>query len=54
MLVDEATQIEIEQEPSKDRGVTIGHVTGENKEEGGEVECSVSDLHGHIEFSNPE
>jgi hypothetical protein len=54
MLIDEATQTETEQEPAEDRGVTTGHDTSEKKEEEGEVDCSVSDLHGHPDFSNPE
>ena len=54
MSNDYATQIEIEQELVKNRGVKEKHDTDENKEETTEVECSVSDLHGHPDLSNPK
>jgi hypothetical protein len=54
MLNDYATQTEIEQELVKNRGVKKKHDTNENKEETIEVDCSVNDLHGHPDLSNPK
>lgn len=54
MSIDDATQTEIEQELVKNRGVKTKHDTNENKEETTEVDCSVSDLHGHPDLSNPK
>jgi hypothetical protein len=54
MSIDDATQTEIEQELVKNRGVKTKHDTNENKEEKTEVDCSVSDLHGHPDLSNPK
>jgi hypothetical protein len=44
----------IEQELVKNKGVKTKHDTNENKEETTEVDCSVSDLHGHPDLSNPK
>jgi hypothetical protein len=52
MSIDDATQTKIEQELVKNRGVKTKHDTDENKEEKTEVDCSVSDLHGHPDLSN--
>jgi len=54
MSIDDATQTEIEKELVKNRGVKTKHDTNENKEETTEVDCSVSDLHGHPNLSNPK
>jgi hypothetical protein len=54
MSNDYATQTEIEQELVKNRGVKTKHDTNENKEETTEVGCSVNDLHGHPNLSNPK
>jgi hypothetical protein len=54
MLIDDATQTEIEQELVKNREVETKHDTDENKEETTEVDYSVSDLHGHSDLSNPK
>jgi hypothetical protein len=54
MSIDDATQIEIEKELVKNRGVKTKYDTDENKEETTEVDCSVSDLHGHPDLSNPK
>jgi hypothetical protein len=54
MSIDDATQTKIEQELVKNRGVKTKHDTNENKEETTEVDCSVSDLHGHPDLSNPK
>jgi hypothetical protein len=54
MSNDYATQIQIEQELVKNRGVQTKHDTNENKEETIEVDCSVNDLHGHLDLSNPK
>jgi hypothetical protein len=54
MSIDDATQTEIEQKLVKNRGVKTKHDTNENKEETTEVDCSVSDLHGHPNLSNPK
>jgi hypothetical protein len=54
MSIDDATQIKIEQELVKNRGVKTKHDTNENKEETTEVDYSVSDLHDHPHLSNPK
>jgi hypothetical protein len=54
MSIDDATQTEIKQELVKIRGVKTKHYTNENKEKTPEVECSFSDLHGHLDLSNPK
>jgi hypothetical protein len=54
MSIDDATQTKIEQELVKNRGVKTKHDTDENKEETTKVDCSVSDLHGHPDLSNPK
>jgi hypothetical protein len=54
MSNDYATQTEIEQELVKNRGVKTKHDTNENKEETTKVDCSVNDLHGHPDLSNPK
>jgi hypothetical protein len=51
MLIDEATQIEIEQELAENKGVTTEHDTNEKKEETTEEDYGVNDLHGHPDSS---
>jgi hypothetical protein len=54
MSIDDATQTKIEEELVKNKGVKTKHDTNENKKETTEVDCSVSDLHGHPDLSDPK